>query len=116
MLDKSQRPAKQALVGRSRFGTMTAFTLVSKSFVQALRVLTADTTGALYPVPMAGQDHGLLFPQPGYLDGFLAHQGGWDEVALVGGPLIIIAVLLWIANRRVAAKLADQRAEDRPPT
>ncbi len=38
----------------------------------------------------------------------LAHQGGWDEIALVGGPILILAGLLWIANRR-ADKLAAER-------
>ena len=25
----------------------------------------------------------------------VAHQGGWDEVLLVGGPLAVIAAALW---------------------
>lgn len=37
----------------------------------------------------------------------VAHQGGWDEVLLVGGPLAIIAAALWLANRRVSAQLSD---------
>lgn len=31
----------------------------------------------------------------------LAHQGGWDEALLIGGPMVIIAVLLIVAKRRV---------------
>ena len=31
----------------------------------------------------------------------LAHQGGWDEILLIGGPMLLIAVLLIIAKRRV---------------
>ena len=31
----------------------------------------------------------------------LAHQGGWDEVLLVLGPILIIAGLLRLAKRRV---------------
>jgi len=31
----------------------------------------------------------------------LAHQGGWDEVLLIGGPILIIMGLLWLAKRRV---------------
>ena len=46
------------------------------------------------------------------MSGLIAHEGGWDEILLVGGPLAVIAVLLWIANRRVAAKLAEQAAKD----
>ena len=30
----------------------------------------------------------------------LAHQGGWDELLLVLVPLLVIAGLLYIANRR----------------
>lgn len=31
----------------------------------------------------------------------LAHQGGWDEILFVLAPLILFAVLLMIARRRV---------------
>ena len=31
----------------------------------------------------------------------LAHQGGWDEILLVVGPIAIVAGLLWLARRRV---------------
>lgn len=41
----------------------------------------------------------------------LAHEGGWDEALLVVGPLLIIGVLLWLANRRVKTKLEDLQAE-----
>ena len=37
----------------------------------------------------------------------LAHQGGWDEIFLVAGPVVLLAGLLWLANRR-----ADQAARD----
>ena len=36
----------------------------------------------------------------------LAHQGGWDEILLVGAPLLILAGLLYLANKR-----ANERAE-----
>ncbi len=36
----------------------------------------------------------------------LAHQGGWDEVLLVGGPILVIGVVLWVAKRRVDAAAA----------
>ena len=29
-----------------------------------------------------------------------AHQGGWDEIALVAGPLALVAGILWLADRR----------------
>jgi hypothetical protein len=31
----------------------------------------------------------------------LAHQGGWDEILLVAGPIAVVAGLLWLARRRV---------------
>ncbi len=43
------------------------------------------------------------FPvRPGFL---LAHQGGWDELLLVLGPLLVVGLLLWLANKRVTAQL-----------
>ncbi len=37
------------------------------------------------------------------LAGLVAHQGGWDEVLLVGAPILLIVGLLAIAKRRVDA-------------
>ncbi|MFM8484073.1 MAG: hypothetical protein ACKOBT_12090, partial [Actinomycetota bacterium] len=37
----------------------------------------------------------------------LAHQGGWDEILLVVGPLAVIAALLVIAKRRIDARLGS---------
>ena len=31
----------------------------------------------------------------------LAHEGGWDEILLVLAPLVLFAVLLLVARRRV---------------
>ena len=36
----------------------------------------------------------------------LAHQGGWDEILMVAGPLLVFAGVLYLANRRANAKLA----------
>ena len=44
--------------------------------------------------------------------GLFAHQGGWDEFLLVAAPLGVIGVLLWIANKRVSAKLEEATADD----
>jgi len=41
-----------------------------------------------------------------------AHQGGWDEVLLVAGPLAVIAGLLWLADRR--ARRMGLSEEDGP--
>lgn len=38
----------------------------------------------------------------------LAHQGGWDEAALVIGPLALLFLALWLANRRAARALAQR--------
>ena len=53
------------------------------------------------------------FPvRPGSL---LAHQGGWDEILLVVGPLAVVGVLLWLANRRVSAQLGDRTEPSAEP-
>lgn len=36
----------------------------------------------------------------------LAHQGGWDEILMVAGPLLVFASVLYLANKRANAKLA----------
>ncbi len=43
---------------------------------------------------------------------FVAHQGGWDEFLLVAGPLGIIGLLLWLANKRVTAQLEESQKAD----
>ena len=40
----------------------------------------------------------------------LAHQGGWDEILLVAGPILVLGGLLWLANKR-ADKLAAEEAD-----
>lgn len=37
----------------------------------------------------------------------LAHQGGWDEILMVAGPIAIIMGLLAIVRRRLDAGLSD---------
>jgi hypothetical protein len=43
--------------------------------------------------------------------GLLAHQGGWDEILLVVGPMALVAGLLWLAKRRLT-----RNARATPPT
>ncbi|HAY66731.1 MAG TPA: hypothetical protein DCY82_00385 [Acidimicrobiaceae bacterium] len=50
-------------------------------------------------------------PVPGYGVTVLAHEGGWDEILLVGGPLLVFAAVLFLANRRANSKLAEAAAE-----
>ena len=40
----------------------------------------------------------------------VAHQGGWDEVLLVAGPIVVIVAVLAIAKRRVDA--IEHRADE----
>ena len=42
----------------------------------------------------------------------LAHQGGWDEILMVGGPILVFAALLAMARRRAVAQ-ADTAATTR---
>jgi len=42
-----------------------------------------------------------------------AHQGGWDEILLIAGPILIIAGLLWLAKRRVDAAAGTDTDRDR---
>jgi hypothetical protein len=44
--------------------------------------------------------------------GLLAHQGGWDEILFVAAPLVVLAALLGLANRRANATLKDGAAPD----
>lgn len=48
--------------------------------------------------------------------GMVAHQGGWDEILLVAGPIAVIVGLLLLARRRVegGATAAGNPAD--PPT
>jgi hypothetical protein len=41
----------------------------------------------------------------------LAHQGGWDEILLVAGPIAVVVGLLAVVRRRVNARLADPADE-----
>jgi len=41
-----------------------------------------------------------------------AHQGGWDEILLVGAPILIIALLLWLANKRASELHEDGVGSD----
>ena len=41
----------------------------------------------------------------------LAHQGGWDEILMVGAPLALLACVLWLADRR-ARRMDTPDGED----
>jgi hypothetical protein len=44
----------------------------------------------------------------------LAHEGGWDEILLVAGPIVVIVGLLAVVKRRVDAQLPP--GDDPPPS
>ena len=43
------------------------------------------------------------------LEPVLAHQGGWDEMLMVAAPIALIALVLWLANRRANRIQAEAR-------
>lgn len=44
----------------------------------------------------------------------LAHQGGWDEIGLVAGPIVVVGGLMALANRRAKAELARRTSPEEP--
>ena len=42
----------------------------------------------------------------------LAHQGGWDEILLVAGPVLVFGGLLAIARRRAVALATENNAAE----
>jgi hypothetical protein len=50
-----------------------------------------------------------------YDTGVLAHQGGWDEILLVAGPILVIVLVLWKATQR-AERIAAARTGDSSDT
>ncbi|MEM7325757.1 MAG: hypothetical protein AAF531_21915 [Actinomycetota bacterium] len=50
-----------------------------------------------------------LLAEPRFL---LGHQGGWDEILMVVGPLLVVGLLLWLANKRVSAQLEAAEESD----
>jgi hypothetical protein len=51
----------------------------------------------------------------GAVPALLAHQGGWDEILLVLGPILIIAGLLMLAKRRVERNVAATQPRHEEP-
>ena len=45
-----------------------------------------------------------------YDTGVLAHQGGWDEILLVAGPIAVIVLVLWQATRRADRQVAERES------
>ena len=53
----------------------------------------------------------MMRPNPFYDRWVLAHQGGWDEILLVAGPIAVIVFALWRATKRV--KRESRQHQDR---
>lgn len=45
----------------------------------------------------------------------LAHQGGWDEMLLIVGPIALVGGLMWLAKRRVEHAHPDGVTPPHPP-
>ncbi len=45
----------------------------------------------------------------------LAHQGGWDELLLVAGPILVFVFLLRVANKRAEEKVREREAASTDP-
>ncbi len=43
----------------------------------------------------------------------IAHEGGWDEILLVVGPLLLLWLLLVLAGRRARRLATDEEDRDR---
>ena len=41
----------------------------------------------------------------------LAHQGGWDEILLVAGPIVVIVLVLWQATRRADRQVLERNSQ-----
>jgi hypothetical protein len=44
----------------------------------------------------------------------LAHQGGWDEILIVVGPMVVIGALLAVARRHVGTVADDHEVPAHP--
>ncbi|MEM9615071.1 MAG: hypothetical protein AAF962_01910 [Actinomycetota bacterium] len=48
----------------------------------------------------------------GVVSPLLAHQGGWDEILMIVGPLAVVGGALWLANKRAAELEAAEAATE----
>ncbi len=46
----------------------------------------------------------------GVIGALLAHQGGWDEILMVAGPIAVIVGLLAVVRRRLGAGTVEEPA------
>jgi len=46
----------------------------------------------------------------------LAHQGGWDEMLMVLGPILVIVLLLRLAKKRAERSAPAEPADTDEPT
>jgi len=50
----------------------------------------------------------MLHQLASYTHPALAHQGGWDEMAMLLGPLVMVIVLLVLGKRAAAPEFDDE--------
>lgn len=48
-----------------------------------------------------------MLPDLFFASALVAHQGGWDEILLVAGPITVIVGLLAIVKRRIDARFTS---------
>lgn len=48
---------------------------------------------------------GIHGPEPQVMRALLAHQGGWDEILLVAGPIAVVVGLLAVVRKRVNGRI-----------
>jgi sugar phosphate permease len=48
--------------------------------------------------------------EPTMVAALLAHQGGWDEILLVAGPIAVVVGLLAVVRRRVNTRIGSDRS------
>ena len=48
------------------------------------------------------------------INALLAHQGGWDEILLVAGPIVVIVGLLVIVKKRLDRSVALRNRQVNP--
>ncbi len=57
----------------------------------------------------------IAAPSPVSFPAIVAHQGGWDEILLVAGPIAVIVGLLALVKRRIDAQVNVASTESNDP-
>ena len=46
----------------------------------------------------------------------LAHQGGWDEILIIVGPIAAVVAIVALVRRRLHREAEEAGTDDAPPT